>query len=132
MMHTFGTTGSGFPSGGLGSSLLVYLAYGAIMTATDSVAVLAILNQETQPLTYSLVFGEGILNDAIAIVLFKTFTHIPSNMGSFELCTTIFFQFAWYIIISTSVGIASGLVCCCVIRRAGIGEVTGVYAHFKP
>jgi len=122
MMHSFHHTGSGFPSGGLGDNLLCYMAYGAIMTATDSVAVLSILDQETQPSTYSLVFGEGVLNDAISIVLFKTFTHIPATMGSLELCTTIFFQFAWYIVISTAVGVGSGLLCCLVIRRAGIGE----------
>ena len=122
MMHSFHHTGNGFPSGGLGDNLLCYMAYGAIMTATDSVAVLSILDQQTQPGTYSLVFGEGVLNDAVSIVLFKTFTHIPATMGSFELCTTVFFQFAWYIVISTAVGCGSGLLCCMVIRRAGIGE----------
>ncbi len=45
------------------------------MTSTQ-VATLAILGSPSvgaDPLLYSLVFGESVLNDAIAIVLFNTF-----------------------------------------------------------
>ena len=52
------------------------LLFGALISAVDPVATLSIMgNPELQcdPLLYSLVFGESVLNDAIAIVLFKTF-----------------------------------------------------------
>ncbi|KAK7837501.1 sodium/hydrogen exchanger 2 [Quercus suber] len=45
-----------------------YLAIGAIFSATDSVCTLQVLNQEETPLLYSVVFGEGVLNDATSVV----------------------------------------------------------------
>lgn len=50
-------------------SLADCLALGAIFAATDSVAVLQVLDQDKKPLLFSLVFGEGIINDAVSIVL---------------------------------------------------------------
>ncbi|KAG6487533.1 hypothetical protein ZIOFF_056121 [Zingiber officinale] len=48
-----------------------YLAIGAIFSATDSVCTLQVLSQDETPLLYSLVFGEGVVNDATSVVLFN-------------------------------------------------------------
>ncbi|XP_042443358.1 sodium/hydrogen exchanger 3-like isoform X1 [Zingiber officinale] len=48
-----------------------FLAIGVIFFATDFVRTLQILNQDKTPLLYSLVFGKGVVNDAIAVVLFN-------------------------------------------------------------
>ncbi|EFJ51798.1 hypothetical protein VOLCADRAFT_33849, partial [Volvox carteri f. nagariensis] len=45
------------------------LALGAVFAATDSVAVLGLLDPRTNPQLFSLVFGEGIVNDATSVVL---------------------------------------------------------------
>ena len=50
--------------------------FGALISAVDPVATLSILGNaelNVDPLLYSLIFGESVLNDAIAICLFKTF-----------------------------------------------------------
>lgn len=47
------------------------LALGVIFAATDSVAVLQVLQQERMPLLYSLVFGEGVINDATSVALLR-------------------------------------------------------------
>ncbi len=52
------------------------LLFGAVISATDPVATLAMLNAKevkADPLLYSLIFGESVLNDAIAIVLYQAF-----------------------------------------------------------
>lgn len=52
------------------------LLFGALISAVDPVATLSIMgNSELRcdPLLYSLVFGESVLNDAIAISLFNVF-----------------------------------------------------------
>lgn len=52
------------------------LLFGALISAVDPVATLSIMGSpelQCNQLLYSLVFGESVLNDAIAIVLFKTF-----------------------------------------------------------
>lgn len=52
------------------------LLFGALISAVDPVATLSIMGSpelKCDNLLYSLVFGESVLNDAVAIVLFKTF-----------------------------------------------------------
>ncbi len=52
------------------------LLFGALISAVDPVATLSIMGSpelQCDQLLYSLVFGESVLNDAIALVLFKTF-----------------------------------------------------------
>jgi len=48
------------------------LALGSILGATDSVAALQVISQDRFPLLYSVVFGEGVLNDATSIVILGT------------------------------------------------------------
>ena len=47
------------------------MALGVIFAATDSVAVLQVLQQDRMPLLYSLVFGEGVINDATSVALLR-------------------------------------------------------------
>lgn len=54
--------------------------FGSLISAVDPVATLAVMSSVFEvekrvkpPTLYSLVFGESILNDAVAIVLFETF-----------------------------------------------------------
>lgn len=47
--------------------------FGAILSSTDPVTVLAIFSQlKVDPKLYTIIFGESILNDSVAIVLFST------------------------------------------------------------
>ena len=49
------------------------LAFGSLISATDPVAVLAIFKEMDADVTlYTLIFGESIFNDAIAIVMYNT------------------------------------------------------------
>lgn len=46
------------------------LAFGALISAVDPVATLAIFSaMDVEPILNMLVFGESILNDAVSIVL---------------------------------------------------------------
>mmetsp|Transcript_13451 Transcript_13451/g.18406 ORF Transcript_13451/g.18406 Transcript_13451/m.18406 type:complete len:571 (+) Transcript_13451:74-1786(+) len=67
-------------------SLLESLIFGSLISATDPVTVLAIFQElGVQSDLYCLVFGESVLNDAVAIVLFRTlstFTTEPATAGS--------------------------------------------------
>ncbi|KAI1192758.1 Sodium/hydrogen exchanger family-domain-containing protein [Nemania serpens] len=49
------------------------ISVGATLSATDPVTILAIFNTyKVDPKLYTIIFGESILNDAIAIVIFET------------------------------------------------------------
>ena len=47
------------------------MALGAIFATTDSVAVLQVLNKDRSPILFSLVFGEGVINDAAGVALLR-------------------------------------------------------------
>ena len=47
------------------------LALGAIFAATDTVAVLQVIRPEEAGILYSLVFGEGVMNDATSVALLR-------------------------------------------------------------
>ncbi|KAJ5759999.1 hypothetical protein N7520_007155 [Penicillium odoratum] len=61
------------PLDGLNISFVEAISVGATLSATDPVTILAIFNlYKVEPKLYTIIFGESILNDAIAIVLFET------------------------------------------------------------
>ena len=52
---------------------LELLTFGGLIAATDTVSVVGVLQRKrVDPHLFSLVFGESALNDAVALVLFKT------------------------------------------------------------
>lgn len=58
------------------------LTFGALISSIDPIATLAILGNKDlrcDPLLYSLVFGESVLNDAVAITLYQTFIGFRSE-----------------------------------------------------
>ena len=51
-------------------TLVESFAFGSLISAVDPVATLAIFHAiDVDPILYMLVFGESVLNDAVAIVL---------------------------------------------------------------
>ena len=50
--------------------------FGALISAVDPVGTLAVLGKpelNIDPMLYSLIFGESVLNDAVAIVIFQLY-----------------------------------------------------------
>ncbi|CAG8541513.1 40946_t:CDS:2 [Gigaspora margarita] len=57
----------------LSLSLLDSMIFGSVLSATDPVTVLTIFQSlKVDPQLYAIIFGESILNDATAIVLYET------------------------------------------------------------
>lgn len=53
---------------------ILVLAEGSLVSAIDPVATLSVFGDlNAPPLLYNLVFGESVLNDAVSVVLFRTF-----------------------------------------------------------
>jgi len=90
------------------------LIFGALISAVDPVATLSIMGNEdlnVDPLLYSLVFGESVLNDAIAISLFKTFFQFynPEKSNSDTSVIAIIISFVFVSGCSILVGVGLGL-----------------------
>lgn len=61
------------PLEGLSMNWIDAISVGATLSATDPVTILAIFNSyKVDPKLYTIIFGESILNDAIAIVIFES------------------------------------------------------------
>lgn len=86
--------------------------YGSLISAIDPVATLLVFKKSNAPpLLFNLVFGESVLNDAVAIViftLFKEFVEGGNEEVNFATATSMVFQF-------TGIGVGSvalaGVIC---------------------
>ena len=78
---------------GLNITFIEAISVGATLSATDPVTILAIFNTyKVDPKLYTVIFGESILNDAIAIVLFETAQRYKEG-GSIGSGLTVFSLF---------------------------------------
>lgn len=99
-----------------------FLAIGAIFSATDSVCTLQVLNQDETPLLYSLVFGEGVVNDATSVVLFNAI----QNFDLVHIDVTVVLQFVanfcYLFLTSTFLGVFTGLLSAYIIKTLYFGR----------
>jgi NhaP-type Na+/H+ or K+/H+ antiporter len=65
-------------------SLSELMAFGALISSTDPVSTLAVFQtKRVNPQLFYLVFGESVLNDALAIVLFESFAKFVAQQKTF-------------------------------------------------
>ncbi|KDP28082.1 hypothetical protein JCGZ_13853 [Jatropha curcas] len=99
-----------------------YLALGAIFSATDSVCTLQVLDQEETPLLYSLVFGEGVVNDATVVVLFNAIQRFDLSHITSSIAVQLFGNFLYLFVTSTFLGVAVGLGSAYIIKKLYFGR----------
>lgn len=98
--------------GTLDMTLVDAISVGATLSATDPVTILAIFNTyKVDPKLYTIIFGESILNDAIAIVIFETAQRYNKGEGSYGILS--FFEgtgiFLLVFFSSLVIGVISGV-----------------------
>ncbi|KAB1214060.1 Sodium/hydrogen exchanger 2 [Morella rubra] len=98
------------------------LAIGAIFSATDSVCTLQVLNQDETPLLYSLVFGEGVVNDATSIVLFNAIQSFDLSHFDSSIALQFIGNFMYLFITSTILGVFAGLLSAYMIKKLYFGR----------
>ncbi|OIT22444.1 PREDICTED: sodium/hydrogen exchanger 2-like [Nicotiana attenuata] len=99
-----------------------YLAIGAIFSATDSVCTLQVLSQDDTPLLYSLVFGEGVVNDATSVVLFNAVQNFDLSHISTSKALQLVGNFLYLFASSTILGVVSGLLSAYIIKKLYFGR----------
>ncbi|KAL9687015.1 hypothetical protein QQ045_031411 [Rhodiola kirilowii] len=99
-----------------------FLAIGSIFSATDSVCTLQVLNQDETPLLYSLVFGEGVVNDATSVVLFNAIQSFDLTQFNSTILLSFMGNFSYLFIASTLLGVVSGLLSAYVIKKLYFGR----------
>ncbi|KAK1417878.1 hypothetical protein QVD17_27012 [Tagetes erecta] len=99
-----------------------YLAIGSIFSATDSVCTLQVLNQDQTPLLYSLVFGEGVVNDATSVVIFNAIQDIDLSQITTAVAFQLIGKFIYLFITSTVLGAGAGLLSAYIIKKLYFGR----------
>eukprot|EP00246_Nothoceros_aenigmaticus_P008932 TRINITY_DN241_c1_g1_i2.p1 TRINITY_DN241_c1_g1~~TRINITY_DN241_c1_g1_i2.p1 ORF type:complete len:317 (-),score=29.29 TRINITY_DN241_c1_g1_i2:33-983(-) len=99
-----------------------YLALGTIFSATDSVCTLQVLSQDETPLLYSLVFGEGVVNDATSVVLFRAIQKFSFDDFTVLTGVGIVGSFLYLFVTSTALGISFGLLSAYIIKTLYFGR----------
>uniref|UniRef100_A0A8P4GRP7 Sodium/hydrogen exchanger n=1 Tax=Dicentrarchus labrax TaxID=13489 RepID=A0A8P4GRP7_DICLA len=101
------------------------LFFGAIISATDPVTVLAIFNElHADGDLYALLFGESVMNDAVAIVLSSSIVaYQPSGANTHMFDASAFFK---------SVGVFLGIFSGSFLMGAATGVVTFTKLHCFP
>ncbi|XP_034708018.1 sodium/hydrogen exchanger 1-like isoform X1 [Vitis riparia] len=99
-----------------------YLAVGAILSATDSVCTLQVLNQEETPFLYSVVFGEGVVNDATSIVLYNAVQSLDLSNIDALTALKLLGTFLYLFFTSTILGVVAGLLSAYIIKTLYFGR----------
>ena len=103
--------------------LLEAFLFGTLISATDPVTVLAIFHSlKVEPKMYSLVFGESVLNDAVAIVLYKTLVSFKGQEVSVKSCGLAIGQFLTIFVGSFSIGTGVALLSSLLFKKASFAR----------
>ena len=93
----------------------------SLLCSTDVIAAISMVKYEEQPTLFSLLFGEGIVNDAVAIILFNTvskFFYSETNDGfSWKSPFMILQDFCMLGICSISIGLVYGLLASVLFKK---------------
>eukprot|EP00736_Rhodelphis_marinus_P011357 Rmarinus@m.9344 len=92
------------------------LVFGSLISATDPVTVLALFQRLNADTTlYANVFGESVLNDAVAIVLYQTMASFQSSavtaVSIAAACARFVAVFCLSVLVGGLCGSASSLLC---------------------
>ena len=102
---------------GLGISLLHCLLFGALVSPTDPVAVLAVLKRAGVPKSLETrISGESLFNDGTGVVVFLTLLEISAGSGKFAAGSTALL-FATEVLGGTAFGLAAGYLGFLMMRR---------------
>ncbi|KAL6051961.1 monovalent cation:H+ antiporter, CPA1 (nhx1), variant 2 [Balamuthia mandrillaris] len=98
-------------------SFVECLVFGSLLSATDPVTTLAIFKELSVPNTlYAIVFGESVLNDAVAIVLFRSMVALESRPVSLLSAVLATADFFFIFIASTVCGVVIALFCSLLLK----------------
>ncbi|KAK9133081.1 hypothetical protein Scep_012609 [Stephania cephalantha] len=112
-----------FPKIGFSSlSAMDYLAIGTIFSSTDTVCTLQVLHQDETPLLYSLVFGEGVVNDATSVVLFNAIQKLDVSELNGWAAVHVLGDFFYLFSTSTVLGAAVGLMTAYILKILYFGR----------
>ena len=115
----------GLGKGGLSYeiSLLETICFGSLISATDPVSTLAVFTElRVDPTLFYLVFGESVMNDAVAITLFRTTGKYVGLEIGVEEGLVAFCDFVISFVGSVIIGYGLGLVSAWLFKKVDMNH----------
>ena len=91
----------------------------SLLCSSDVIAAISLISYDKQPKLFSIVFGEGIMNDAVSIILFNTVmksTSVNSHITS-STPLNIIKNFASLGVNSLFIGVIFGLLSSLILKN---------------
>ena len=94
------------------------LLFSSVIASTDTVAAMTFIKEDEMPKLFSILFGEGVLNDAVCIVLYRILLNFDFENSDFNFWTilSIIISFLVMFFFSCFIGIGGGLLCSFLLK----------------
>jgi sodium/hydrogen exchanger-like protein 6/7/sodium/hydrogen exchanger 8 len=102
----------------------------ALLCSTDVVAAVSIVDYTKQPKLFSVIFGEGIVNDIVCIILFNTIVNLMSEDFTAGTLFTVLVQFILLGVVSLSIGAIFGFFTSWIFKHASFLRVNAITETF--
>ena len=106
------------------------LLYAALLCSSDVVSAVSIVDYTEQPKLFSCIFGEGVANDIVSIILFNTVEHLQSVDFVWYTPFIIIAQFFMLGIVSLSIGLFFGFLTSFIFKHASFLRVNAITETF--
>lgn len=110
--------------------IMQILLFTALLCSSDVVAAVSIVNYEAQPKLYSCIFGEGVFNDIVSIILFDTVLSLQQTEFKTSTPFLIIAQFLLLGIVSIGCGLIAGLLICLLFKHARFLTINPIIETF--
>lgn len=103
-------------------SIQEILLFSCVISSTDTLAALTFIKEEQDGKLFSILFGEGVFNDAVSIVMYKIITDFAYSKEEFT-SNTPFYMFGSFLklfLVSLIFGLFIGLVCTLFLKKMKI------------
>lgn len=91
----------------------------SLLVCTDAVAAISIVKYEAQPKLFSLIFGEGITNDAVCIILFNAVYEYAGPNSQITKSTPFIILYGFLLLgfFSIAIGLLLGVMSAFVLKN---------------
>mmetsp|Transcript_32664 Transcript_32664/g.24125 ORF Transcript_32664/g.24125 Transcript_32664/m.24125 type:complete len:126 (-) Transcript_32664:139-516(-) len=101
----------------------------SLLCSTDIIAAVSLIKYEQQPKVFSIIFGEGIVNDVTVLVLFDTMQNFQ-DQSDVDFTIKTFFEIVVYFIVvavlSILMGIVFGVISCLIFKYLRFVTVSAI------
>ena len=94
------------------------LLFASVISATDTIAALTFIHEDTEPKLFAILFGEGVVNDAVCIVLYRILREFTLSGKEFTTGTPVsmFGEFLKLAFFSFLIGLCIGCLCALMLK----------------